>query len=125
MLRQICFKEICCFEHFDAKYHNSSFSIKLLQEDKHISVHAAERYIGNPDPGEDPALGQLASKSLPSQLAEVPNSEDDDMEVPLGNLHLAMEPTEAENGPEPGMCPSQWPSSGQSSSLQITVLYRL
>ena len=34
--------------------------------------------MGNPDPEVDPARGQLAFKSLPAQLAEVPNSEDDD-----------------------------------------------
>jgi hypothetical protein len=68
-------------------------------------VHATDQYIGNPDPEVDPARGQLASKSLPSQLAEVPNSEDDDVEMPVGNLHPAMQPTEAEATPHPGVPP--------------------
>ncbi|CAL8467042.1 g6578 [Coccomyxa elongata] len=58
--------------------------------------------MGNPDPEVDPARGQLAVKSLPAQLVEVPNSEDDDDPLPVGITYAATLHTEPDNAAHHG-----------------------
>lgn len=58
--------------------------------------------MGNPDPEVDPARGQLAVKSLPARLVEVPNSEDDDDPLPVGITSAATLHTEPDNAAHHG-----------------------
>lgn len=77
--------------------------------------------MGNLDPEVDPARGQLAVKSLPAQLAEVPNSQDDDAPLPVGITSAATVHTEPDMAAHHGAVPSHKAPSAACDTVAMSL----